>query len=114
VATGAGIKIRLRARRLRLSLDQNRRTKFRNAQLMFPDPRRLPLTILNPSADRNQTARSSAYKVRATRELTAIVASKACRRSPVQHQFRGQHHLSAAGAAMAIIQVSKGVDFLFP
>jgi hypothetical protein len=81
------------------------------------------LNINNPSAGWNQVARSREYKVRPTREHSAIAASKVCRRSNDQrrfqdpHPFRGQHQRCLQVAVVvvaAIIQVSKGVDFLLP
>ena len=74
-----------------------------------PGPHRLQLNIMNPSAGRNRTARSSASRIRTTQEPIATVASRACRRSPVPNRFRGQHHLWAAVAAVAVVVVS--VDF---
>jgi hypothetical protein len=92
-----------------------------NIQPAFPDQLPHPLNAPHPSAGRNQAARSRGYKVRPTREHSAIAASKVCRPSNDQnrfqdpHPFRGQRLLvvavSAAAVAAAIVQVSKDVDF---
>ena len=97
-----------------------------NIQPAFPDQLPLPLNAPHPSAGRNQAARSRGYKVRPTREHSAIAASKVCRPSNDQnrfqdpHPFRGQRLLvvavsaAAVVAVAAIVQVSKDVNFLLP
>jgi hypothetical protein len=98
-----------------------------NVQPAFPDPRPLPTNTPQPSAGRNQAARSQEYEVHPIREPTAIAASKVCRPSNDQHRFqdkhplRGQHQrcpLAEASASTVaveavIIQVSKSIDFYF-
>jgi hypothetical protein len=87
---------------------------------MFRNARPRLLNINNPSAGRNQVVLSQEYKVRPTREHSAIAASKVCRPSNDQHRFqdphpfRGQHRRCLQVVVAAIIQVSKGVDFLLP
>ena len=86
VATGAGAGIRWRARRPPLSRALNRDAQFHSvlqAQQVFPEPRRLQLGALHPSAGRPRAARSLASTARALRGLIAIAASRACRRSTV-------------------------------
>jgi hypothetical protein len=76
------------------------------------------MNTLQPSADQNQAARSQEYKVRATRELTAIAASKVCKPSNDQRPFRGQR-LLAVGAILAVVTpvvmaamvVDSGINF---
>jgi hypothetical protein len=87
-----------------------------NDQPALPDPRPLQFNMPQPSAGRNQTGPSLAYKVQVIRELIATVASKASRRPPVQHRFRGQRNLAeavmlAAVAPVVAMVVKSGINF---
>ena len=119
VATGDGAGIRWCARRPRRSHGKHWHTRFHsmpNAQLAFPDPRQLHLHALHPSAGRHRTVRSLASTVRALREVIAIAASRACRRSRVPRQLRTRHPLLAAVATVAAVAaatvVVAGVNLL--
>ena len=85
-----------------------------NARQMFPGPRLPKSNVPRPSAGWNRTARSSACKVRKIREITAIVASRACSRSPVLHRCRGQHPpVAVVAVAAEAVMVVAGTNFLF-
>ena len=118
VATGAGAELRWCARRPRRSHDKHWDARFHSVpdpQLAFPDPRQLQLHALHPSAGRYLTVRSLASTVRASRELIAIVASRACRRSPVLRRLHGQHPRLAVAAVVAVAAatvVAASVEFL--
>jgi hypothetical protein len=65
-----------------------------------------------PSAGRNQAARSQEYKVCPIREPTAIAASKACRPFNDQHRFqdphplRGQHQQCPLAVVAAVMSAA--------
>jgi hypothetical protein len=116
--TGAGAGIQPCARRPRRSHGKHWPARFHSVpdpQLALPDPRRLELHALHPSAGRHPTERSLACTVRASRELTAVVASRACRRSPVLRRFHGQRPRLAVAAVVAVAvatAVVPSIEFL--
>src|ERR1035441_7995101 len=118
MVTGAGAGIRRCARRPRRSHGKHWHARFHSVpdpQLALPDPCKLQLHGLHPSAGQHPTVRSLASTVRASRELIAIVASRACRRSPVLRRFHGQHPRLAVAAVVAVAVatvVVASVEFL--
>lgn len=108
---------------MQLLREENRRTKLpsrMNARSIFPVPRRLQLNIINPLIGRNQTARSSASRVRTIPEPIATVASKVCahsllRRRLPAHKPPSIHHrprpavVGMQGAAVAGTQEAEAV-----
>ena len=110
VVTGAGAGIRWCARRPRRSHDKHWHIRFRSVpdpQLAFPVPRQCQLHALHPSVGQHPTVRSLASTVRALREVIAIAANRACRRSRVPRRFHGQHPLLAAVSYTHLNGVSK-------
>src|ERR1700690_85594 len=101
--------------RLRQPGRKRRQTDLRRPS---PDPHRLQLNVLNPSAGRRQVARSSASKVRMTPEPIAIVVNRACRQRPIQppflilHRFHGRHRHRPPAAVVAVtVQIpSRGIE----
>jgi hypothetical protein len=72
---------------------------------VFPVPLPRRLNAPHPSADRNRTALSLAYKVLKKQEVIAIAANKVCRPLPVPRRCRGQHLLAAAVMLTAVAPV---------